>query len=56
MRHRRRVLRNAKMFGHIELIAQPVVRVLFLIGAGYGYRLAHFAELTPGFVSIDPRP
>jgi len=49
-------MRNAKMFAKIALIARPGDRVLVLVGAGHRYWLTHFAELTPGFVSVDPRP
>jgi hypothetical protein len=49
-------MRNAKMFAKIGLIARPGERVLVLVGSGHRYWLTHFAEMTPGFVSIDPRP
>lgn len=49
-------MRNAKMFAKIGLIARPGERVLVLVGAGHRYWLTHFAEMTPGFVSVDPRP
>jgi hypothetical protein len=49
-------MRNAKMFAKIALIAQPGDRVLVLVGAGHRYWLTHFADLTPGFVQVDPRP
>jgi hypothetical protein len=49
-------MRNAKMFAKIGLIARPGERVLVLVGSGHRYWLTHFAEMTPGFVSVDPRP
>lgn len=49
-------MRNAKMFAKIALIARPGERVLVLVGAGHAYWLTHFAEMTPGFTSVDPRP
>jgi len=49
-------MRNAKMFGKIALIAEPGDRVLVLVGSGHRYWLTHFAEITPGFTSVDPRP
>ena len=49
-------MRNAKMFAKIDLIAEPGDRVLVLVGSGHRYWLTHFAELTPGFFQVDPRP
>lgn len=49
-------MRNAKMFAKIALVAQPGDRVLVLVGSGHRFWLTHFAELTPGFQPVDPRP
>lgn len=49
-------MRNAKMFAKVALIAQPGERVLVLVGSGHRYWLNHFAEMTPGFRLVDPRP
>lgn len=49
-------MRNAKMFAKIGLIAKPGEKVLVLVGSGHRYWLDHFADATPGFVSVDPRP
>jgi hypothetical protein len=49
-------MRNAKMFAKIALIAEPGDRLLVLVGSGHRYWLTHFAENSPGFTSIDPRP
>lgn len=49
-------MRNAKMFAKIALIARPGDRVLVLVGSGHRYWLSHFAEMTPGFTAVDPRP
>jgi hypothetical protein len=49
-------MRNAKMFAKIGLISRPGDRLLVLVGSGHRYWLNHFAETTPGFVPVDPRP
>lgn len=49
-------MRNAKMFSKIGLIAEPGDRLLVLVGSGHNYWLRHFADETPGFVNVDPRP
>ncbi|WP_129791396.1 DUF5694 domain-containing protein [Sphingosinicella sp. CPCC 101087] len=49
-------MRNAKMFAKAALIAEPGDRLLVLVGSGHRYWLTHFAETTPGFTSVDPRP
>lgn len=49
-------MRNAKMFSKIGLIAEPGDRLLVLVGSGHNYWLRHFANETPGFVNVDPRP
>jgi hypothetical protein len=49
-------MRNAKMFAKVALIAEPGDRVLVLVGSGHRYWLTHFAQIAPGFVSVDPLP
>lgn len=49
-------LRNAKIFGKLMSVVKPGDRVLVIYGAGHGYWLRHFANETPGFTFVDPRP
>lgn len=49
-------LRNAKIFAKLMRVAQPGDRVLVVYGGGHNYWLRHFAQETPGFKSVDPRP
>jgi hypothetical protein len=49
-------LRNAKIFGKLMSVVKPGDRVLVIYGAGHGYWLRHFANETPGFRFVDPRP
>ena len=49
-------LRNAKIFAKLQLVARPGDRVLVIYGAGHNYWLRHFAQITPGFASVDPVP
>ncbi|WP_338245372.1 DUF5694 domain-containing protein [Aurantiacibacter hainanensis] len=49
-------MRNAKMFAKAGLTAEPGDRVLIIVGSGHKYWLDHFASLTPGYESVDPRP
>ncbi len=49
-------MRNAKMFAKIGRIAKPGERVLVIVGSGHKYWLDHFAQTTPGFSAVDPRP
>lgn len=49
-------LRNAKIFSKLVNVAKPGDRILVIYGAGHGYWLRHFAQETPGFKSVDPRP
>lgn len=49
-------MRNAKMFAKLDQIAKPGEKVLVLVGAGHLYWLKHFAEQTPGYQFVDPKP
>ncbi len=49
-------MRNAKIFGKLYQLAKPGDRVLVVYGGGHKYWLSHFAEQTPGYVSVDPIP
>lgn len=47
-------MRNAKIFGKAHQLAKPGDRVLIVYGGGHKFWLNHFAENTPGYVSVDP--
>ncbi|MEO1044988.1 MAG: DUF5694 domain-containing protein [Pseudomonadota bacterium] len=49
-------MRNAKMFGKMQLIAEPGERIFVLVGSGHAYWLRHFVEQTPGYVLTDTMP
>lgn len=49
-------LRNAKIFAKLQSVTRPGDRVLVIYGAGHNYWLRHFAQVAPGYVSIDPTP
>ncbi|MEM1131721.1 MAG: DUF5694 domain-containing protein [Pseudomonadota bacterium] len=49
-------MRNAKMFGKLQLIAEPGERIFVLVGSGHAYWLRHFVEETPGYVLTEPTP
>jgi hypothetical protein len=49
-------MRNAKIFSKLAQVTKPGDRVVVVYGAGHKYWLTHFAEMTPGFVSVDPVP
>ena len=49
-------LRNAKIFGKLMKAVEPGDRVLVVYGSGHNYWLRHFAQVTPGYVSVDPVP
>lgn len=49
-------LRNAKIFGKLQTVAQPGDRVLVIYGAGHNYWLRHFAAMTSGYILVDPVP
>ena len=46
------VLRGAKL----TTVTKPGDRVVVVFGAGHNYWLRHFAQETPGFSFVDPRP
>lgn len=47
-------MRNAKIFSKIAQVAKPGDRIVVVYGAGHKFWLDHFANETPGFVSVDP--
>ena len=49
-------LRNAKIFAKLQSVTRPGDRVLVLYGSGHNYWLRHFAQVAPGYVSVDPAP
>lgn len=49
-------MRNAKMFGKIDMIAEPGDRVLVLAGSGHATWLRHFIERMPGYELVEPMP
>jgi hypothetical protein len=49
-------LRNAKIFGKLQLAAQPGDRVLVVYGSGHNYWLRHFITITPGYSLVDAVP
>ncbi len=49
-------MRNAKIFSKLVQVTKPGDRVVVVYGAGHKFWLTHFAENTPGFVSVDPVP
>jgi hypothetical protein len=49
-------MRNAKIFGKLMQAAKPGDRILVVYGSGHNYWLRHFAQVTPGYVSVDPVP
>ena len=49
-------LRNAKIFAKLTQIAQPGDRVLVVFGAGHAFWLRHFAEHTPGLITLQLLP
>jgi hypothetical protein len=49
-------MRNAKIFSKLVQVAEPGDRIVVVYGAGHKFWLDHFAEQTPGFVSVDPAP
>jgi len=49
-------LRNAKIFGKLQMIAEPGDRVLVVYGSGHNYWLRHFAGTAPGYRNVDPGP
>lgn len=49
-------MRNAKMFGKLDMIAEPGDRVLVIVGSGHATWLRHFAAQVPGYQPVDPRP
>ena len=48
--------RNALIFANIAASSQPGDRIIVIYGSGHNYWLQHFAETTPGFQFVDPRP
>lgn len=49
-------MRNAKMFGKLDLIAEPGERLLVVVGSGHLYWLHHLVEATPGYEYVSPTP
>ncbi|MEL7189873.1 MAG: DUF5694 domain-containing protein [Pseudomonadota bacterium] len=49
-------MRNAKMFGKIDMIAEPGDRVLVIAGSGHATWLRHFAERMPGYELVETIP
>ncbi|MDJ0978989.1 MAG: DUF5694 domain-containing protein [Erythrobacter sp.] len=49
-------MRNAKMFGKIDMIAEPGDRVLVIAGSGHAPWLRHFAQRMPGFELVETMP
>lgn len=49
-------MRNAKIFSKLAQVTKPGDRVVVVFGAGHKFWLDHFAEQTPGFVSVDSVP
>jgi len=49
-------MRNAKMFGKIDKIAQPGDRVLVIAGSGHASWLRHFARRMPGYRLVETMP
>lgn len=49
-------MRNAKMFGKLQLIAEPGERIFVLVGSGHAYWLRHLVEETPGYELVEPMP
>ncbi|ABC63046.1 DUF5694 domain-containing protein [Erythrobacter litoralis] len=42
-------MRNAKMFGKLDMVAEPGDRVLLIVGSGHATWLRHFANHVPGY-------
>ncbi|KWV91029.1 DUF5694 domain-containing protein [Erythrobacter sp. YT30] len=49
-------MRNAKMFGKIDMIVEPGDRVLVIAGSGHATWLRHFAERMPGYELVETMP
>ena len=49
-------MRNAKIFSKLMQQAKPGDRIIVVFGAGHAFWLRHFAQNTPGFSNVDPRP
>ncbi len=49
-------MRNAKMFGKLDMVAEPGDRVLVIVGSGHATWLKHFARRMPGYVNVEPMP
>ncbi|WP_425410378.1 DUF5694 domain-containing protein [Hyphococcus sp.] len=49
-------MRNAKIFSKLMQVTKPGDRIVVVYGAGHKFWLDHFAENTPGYVSVDPLP
>ena len=47
-------MRNAKIFAKLMDVTKPGDRVVVVYGNGHKYWLDHFADKTPGYVSVDP--
>ena len=49
-------LRNAKIFGKLQTVAQPGDRIVVVYGSGHNYWLRHFASTVPGYELIEAGP
>jgi len=49
-------MRNAKIFSKLMTASRPGDRIVVVFGGGHGFWLRHFAQETPGYAFIDPRP
>lgn len=49
-------MRNAKMFGKLDKIAEPGDRVLVIAGSGHASWLRHFAQRMPGYRLAETMP
>ncbi|MEO1048438.1 MAG: DUF5694 domain-containing protein, partial [Pseudomonadota bacterium] len=49
-------MRNAKMFGKVDMIASPGDRVLMIAGSGHASWLRHFVQRMPGYELVEAMP
>ncbi|MEO0689985.1 MAG: DUF5694 domain-containing protein [Pseudomonadota bacterium] len=49
-------MRNAKMFGKVDMIASPGDRVLVIAGSGHAPWLRHFVRRMPGYELVEAMP
>ncbi|MEM1196250.1 MAG: DUF5694 domain-containing protein [Pseudomonadota bacterium] len=49
-------MRNAKMFGKIDMIAEPGDRIFVIAGSGHTTWLRHFVERMPGYELVEALP